>query len=246
MWIRSRSCDRPARIPLRQYSRYRRIAGIPCPGVGGFSCIAMTSASATAASATRRHLFTKARRCSTALSGSFLFARQRFSKRGIFTELRLGTSASADGSSLWCVAAPEEIGGQAQAKEHNGDDQVFELGRVQQSEHDGVADHGCGRGQEDYGRPRIARDAVGKHGADRRLSNGKDRSGAESIEDPSDEDDPANELREISRAGEDSGPNTKRDDGGRRSGKARMDFRELREKQVVFRHRVKDTRSGED
>ena len=57
--------------------------------------------------------------------------------------------------------APEEIGGEAESKECDGDGQVNKLFRIEERNDDGVADDGGGREDEEERSPGIARDAIG-------------------------------------------------------------------------------------
>jgi len=142
--------------------------------------------------------------------------------------------------------APEEIGGKSEGEEDDGNDEILELARVAEGEIDGVGDYGGGgQDKEEWGK-RVAGDAVGKGHASGCAAKGKNGSGGEAVEDPADEDDATGELGKFPNADEHCGPDAKSDDSCGRSMKARVDFGELFEKEIVVGHGVEDARRGED
>src|SRR5580704_14771979 len=122
------------------------------------------------------------------------------------------------------VAAPEGVGGEAEEEEDDGDDDVLEGGGVVEGEDDGVGDDGGGGQDEEKRCERVAGDAVGEFRVWRFAAKRKNRGGAESVENPADENYSADELGEFSGAGEDGGPDSERDDGVGGSAEARVDF----------------------
>ena len=144
------------------------------------------------------------------------------------------------------ASAPEEVGGEAEEEENDGDGKVLELGGVEEGEDDGVADDGGGSQDEEKRGPGVAGNAVRKRLALRGATNGENGRGTESIENPANEDDTADKLGKFAGGSQDGGPNTEDDNRGGRCVEARVDFGERFEKEIVFRHGVENARGGED
>src|SRR5260370_13383840 len=153
-----------------------------------------------------------------------------------------GAAANSGGG----AGAPEEIGGEAKEKEQDGDLEVDEFFWVAESEIDCVANDGRGGQNKDKRRPRIARNAIGYGTACPRAANGENGQPAQSIKDPANENDPADEFREFARGSKDGGPHTECDDRGRGRLETRMNLGQLFEEEVIVGHGVEDARGGEN
>src|SRR5215813_4138697 len=101
------------------------------------------------------------------------------------------------GGSVCGVAAPEGVGGKSEEEEDDGDDDVLEGGRIVEGEDDGVGDDGGGGEDEEDGRERVAGDAIGEFRVTRFATEWENRGGAETVENPADENHAANELGEF-------------------------------------------------
>src|SRR5216684_3851050 len=146
-----------------------------------------------------------------------------------------------------CAAfPPEEVGGEAEEEKEKSGGEVSELCGVEEGENDSVADDGGCSQDEDERRPGVAGNAIGDHLAMRSAAERKDRRSAETIKNPPDKNHPADKLGKFPRAGQDGRPDPERHDRSGGGMKARMNFGEFFEKEIVIGHRVEDPRRGEN
>jgi hypothetical protein len=141
--------------------------------------------------------------------------------------------------------APEEVGGESEKKKNDGNGEIAELARIAEGQVDGVANKSSGDKDKEERRPGIAGDAIGNCLALRSAPDWENGSGAKTIENPADKNYPADQFREFSRACKDSRPDPQCDNRGGRSLKARVDFREFLEEEIVIGHSVEHAGSGE-
>lgn len=142
--------------------------------------------------------------------------------------------------------APEEVGGETDEEQNDGDGEIFELARVAESEIDGIADNRGGDKDEEKRGPGIARDTVGNGLTSGGAANGEDGSGAKAVENPADKNYAADQFGEFSSTSQHSRPCAKGHDGEGGSAEVYMDESKLLEKEVVLRHGVEDARGGQD
>src|SRR5216684_8688855 len=145
--------------------------------------------------------------------------------------------------------APEEVGGQADEKKKDGGLEIHEFGRVEESEIDSIANNDRGDENEEYRRPRIARNTIRNWAAGRGAANRENGGGAKAVENPADKNYAFYQFAEsaqLTSTKQNCRPYTQSNDGRRGSLKPRMHFRELHEEELVFGHGVENTRGRED
>src|SRR6266850_4920376 len=144
--------------------------------------------------------------------------------------------------------APEEIGGEAEEHDDDGGDEIVELVGIAEGDKNGVANNGRRGEDKDEWRPRIAGDAVGNGLALRGAADGKDGRGAEAIENPADKNHTADQFAErAERTGrdKDARPYAQADDGSGGGLKARVNFSEFLDEEMVIGHGIENAGRGE-
>src|SRR5215469_3827759 len=94
------------------------------------------------------------------------------------------------------LAAPKEVGGEADSKQNDGCGEVLELCWVAKCQAHGIPDNSGGREDKKNRRPGISRHAVRNRPAPIGAPNRKNRCGPQAIENPADEDHAFNQLLE--------------------------------------------------
>ena len=144
--------------------------------------------------------------------------------------------------------APEKVGGEAEEHDDDCGDEIVELVRVSEGEKNGVAHDGRRGKDEDEWSPGITGDTIGNRPSLRGAADGKDGRGTEAIENPTDKNHAADELTERTERtsrDKDARPYAQADDGGGGGLKARMNFGEFLEEEVVIGHGVENAGRGE-
>ena len=143
------------------------------------------------------------------------------------------------------AAGPEEVAGEAQQHQTDGHEKIGELTRVLERGIDRVPDNGGRSQHEDKRSERIAGNAVRKRLGPVGPTDGEDRRGGKSIENPTNENGAVCQLCKFADHCKHGGPRTQSQNrcGGRAV--AGMDFGKFPEKEIVVGHREKDPRSGE-